>query len=370
MTVKVIEFIGNIGDGGAETLVKDYALMLDPKVFSTSIYTIYKASSGANYNRLKNSNVSIYSIYNSHNILTNILKVIFGRWYIPYKIKKFIEIEKPNIIHVHLKFLRYFASISKTLSANNVKLFYTCHCPPSMMLEGKYKCETDAARILIKNNNLQFIALHEEMKKELDQKFNKNNTVVIHNGVDFSKFQIEYPAGYRELFNIPADAFVIGHIGRFSYQKNQMYLLDIFNDLHKRIDNSYLLMIGHGELEHEIKNRIAELNLTDNVIILSHRTDVAELLKIMDVFVFPSRFEGLPVTLVEAQVSGLKCVISDKINPESILSDTTIVVPLDDPVEVWVEKILDNSCLNHNHDNIDQFDLRKEIKRLEELYLG
>jgi len=366
---KVIEFMSSLNDGGAETLVKDYACLLDKEIFDVCIVCIYPLTDTANYKRIRDENIRTIYIYKSHSIINRFSRKIFGKWYIPYSLKKIINVEKPNVIHIHLAQLKYIQRCKKAL--NNISLFYTCHSLPEKMFAGINKEEKKAADILIKEHNLHMIALHNEMATEINQMFHICNTKIIKNGVDFDKFRnvFKSKSELRDEYGIDKHALVIGNIGRLSSTKNQMFILRILNVLKNRGVNSKLLLIGSGPLEEEIKTKIRECNLENDVVLLSHRTDIPELLKTMDVFVFPSLYEGLSVTLVEAQVAGLKCVISDTINNESILSDKTIIVPLNSEPEIWADKILDNNIVNTNHGNIEEFNLKNEILHLQDLYL-
>lgn len=370
MKKKVIEFMSSLSDGGAETLVKDYACLLDKNIFDVCIVCIYPLKETANYKRINDNKIRTIYIYSSHSYVNRVARRVFGKWYIPFRLKRIIKKEMPDVIHVHLAQLKYLQQCEEVLT--DTALFYTCHAPVEKMFSGENEPEKTAAKELINKHQLQLIALHSEMAMELNRVFNINNTKIVKNGVDFDKFRniLKSKNELKNDFGIDERTFIIGNIGRFSPQKNQVYILKMLKELLKRGIDARLLLIGSGPLEEEIKSRINEYNIEGNVVILSHRTDIPELLKMMDVFVFPSLFEGLSVTLVEAQVSGLRCVISDKINPESILSEKTVVVPLDAPIDTWVDTILDDSIVNNNYGDIDQFDLRKEIKNLEQLYLG
>ncbi|MCD8028372.1 MAG: glycosyltransferase [Erysipelotrichaceae bacterium] len=109
------------------------------------------------------------------------------------------------------------------------------------------------------------------------------------------------------------DEFVVGLVARFSVQKNHKFLLDIFYELLKINLNSKLLLVGDGDLRPKIEEQIDYLNIKDKVILTGVRTDISDLLQAMDVFVMPSLYEGLPLSIVEAQASGLPCYISDKV---------------------------------------------------------
>ena len=370
MKIKVAQYIGAIQDGGAETLVKDYALLLDKDLFDVIIITRWRGYDSANYKILENSGIRMISIYPNNNLIFKAFNRILGKFYIPYKLYKIIQQEKVKVLHGHLELLHNISPISNKI--RNIKIFYTCHNLPALLLSGKCKKEGIAARYLLKNNQFQIIALHDDMRREINEMFDIDNTVVIRNGINFRRFQNVYESksSIRKCLGIPDNAFVIGHIGRFSNQKNHDFLIDIFSEVCKKRDDAFLLLIGSGELMNTVKAKIDRLNLTDKVLILSHRSDIPQLLKAMDVFVFPSKYEGLSVTLVEAQVSGLKCIVSDRVNRETIMLDTTVLLSIDDSPKKWCETILNPLIKGRAYSNIEDYDINKEIKRLEKLYLG
>lgn len=119
-----------------------------------------------------------------------------------------------------------------------------------------------------------------------------------------------------------------------------MYLLDIFNELQKSVPDSILLLIGKGELMEQVKTRVEELGIQDKVIFAGVRSDVPQLLSAMDVFLFPSLYEGMPNTVVEAQATGLPCVISDTITREANITGLVTYLPLSASTAAWVEKVL------------------------------
>jgi glycosyltransferase involved in cell wall biosynthesis len=243
------------------------------------------------------------------------------------------------------------------------------------MLTGKLTKKREeegiAARHLIKENGLRLIALHDEMKTELNEMFGIDNTVVIRNGVDFKRFQNVKVSKkeIRKSLGIPENAYVVGHVGRFDRVKNHEFLVEIFNELVKRKDNAFLLLVGVGELEENIEMKLHNYGLDGKYLILSHRSDIPELMKAMDVFVFPSLYEGLGIVLIEAQVSNLRCIVSDSVPKEAFQTDLAVPVSLNKSVSEWCDVILDDSIKDKNNGDINNYDMNKEIKRLEELYL-
>jgi len=133
---------------------------------------------------------------------------------------------------------------------------------------------------------------------------------------------------------------IIGHIGRFNKQKNHVFLIDIFNMIHKKNSDAVLLLVGDGILRKTIEEKVSKLGLKDNVIFTGVRSDIPELLQAFDVFVFPSLYEGLPVSLIEVQASGLPSVIANNITDEVKITDLVKDVSLKDTAEIWADEIL------------------------------
>ena len=134
--------------------------------------------------------------------------------------------------------------------------------------------------------------------------------------------------------------FVIGHVGRLSYQKNHKYLIDIFREIVKGEPSAILVLVGVGEKENEIRQQVETYNISEKVRFLGNRSDVNELYQAMDVFVMPSHFEGVPVVGIEAQFSGIPCLFSDKVPKEVKFNDNVIFLPLENDVKKWVDCII------------------------------
>lgn len=178
---------------------------------------------------------------------------------------------------------------------------------------------------------------------------------------------------YRKELSISENAYVIGHIGRFTYQKNHEFLIDVFKDVHAKRPDSKLLLIGEGPEENIIRNKVKTSGLAGSVLFLGRRNDVNKLFQVMDCFVLPSRFEGLPIVGIEAQTAGLQCVFSDTITREIDINGESAFLSLNREKE-WVNTIIDL------HDNPNRFpslspirnagyDIHNAVTRMESLYL-
>jgi len=157
------------------------------------------------------------------------------------------------------------------------------------------------------------------------------------NAIDCKKYEYDTVIRnkVRKKLNINPGTFVIGHVGRFSYQKNHQFLIKIFNEIIKKHSNSILLLVGDGEYRLDIEKKCIELGIRKKVKFLGIRNDVNELMQAMDCFLLPSRFEGLPIVGVEAQAAGLPCFFSDSITSEvKITSDVYFFSLQDYPAEI------------------------------------
>ena len=169
-----------------------------------------------------------------------------------------------------------------------------------------------------------------------------NKFRVINNAVDVDKFAFSPTKreDMRRELNL-SDKLVVGHIGNFVYQKNHGFLIDTFNELHKIDPNACLLLLGDGVLFESIKQKVDELGLSENVIFTGRVSNANDYLQAMDIFVLPSNFEGLGIVAVEAQASGLKCVFSDRVPEEAILTENCVSLKINgvNDAKIWAEKI-------------------------------
>ena len=175
---------------------------------------------------------------------------------------------------------------------------------------------------------------------------NSGKVVIINNAIDLNDYAFSpvKRQRYRGELNIPEDALVIGHVGRFMYQKNHIFLIDIFREIVKKQPNALLMLIGDGELRPEIEEKVRKYHLSKKVRFLGLRKDVKNIYNSMDVFVLPSWYEGLPVVAVEAQANGLSCVFSTQVTEESRLTKTVEYISLEEGPASWAQSILAKSC--------------------------
>ena len=209
--------------------------------------------------------------------------------------------------------------------------------------------------------------------------FGKNNAkngrvTIVPNAIDAKLFiyDEEVRTRMRQKLSLE-DKFVIGHVGRFHYAKNHEYLLAVFQKIAKQRENACLLLLGEGERMEEMKEKAAALGIADKVLFAGNQKEVWDYYQAMDFFLFPSRFEGLPGTVVEAQSAGLRCLISNTIAEEVKITELVTAYSIEEEPEKWAEYVL-------THDKYDRenryeqiaaagFDVKAQAKWYEQFYL-
>lgn len=202
----------------------------------------------------------------------------------------------------------------------------------------------------------------------------KESFTTMNNAIDTEKFAYNASVAkeYKQEFNLQ-NRLVIGHVGRFASQKNHAFLLQIFAALVKEKPASDLVLIGDGPLKKVMEKEVKSLSIDSNVHFLGVRADVPELFQMFDIFVFPSFYEGLPVTLIEAQAAGIKVLASDSITTEVSLTDDIEFLSIDKPAEFWANKILeiDAAIKNDNTEKIikGEYDIVSNTQKIQKFYM-
>ena len=203
--------------------------------------------------------------------------------------------------------------------------------------------------------------------------FENGKVTILPNAIDPERFKFSKPARQeiRAKYGIAEDDFVVGHVGRFYPQKNHEFLIDVFAKLHKQKANAKLLLLGDGPLQKHIKHKVESLGLSNAVIFAGLQKDPAPFYSAMDVFAFPSLWEGLPLTLVEAQYAGLPCVVSENVTKEVVITENMTTLSKDN-IDLWLEKIKKQNTIKDREKvqiKSERFNIKKCYKMLEQIYL-
>lgn len=197
---------------------------------------------------------------------------------------------------------------------------------------------------------------------------------VLNNAIDTRKFVFneEKKQQMRRTLRIEQNILVVGHVGRFVDAKNHLFLIDVFAHIHECNPNSTLLMVGDGELRPQIEAAIAQKHLKNAIIITGVQSNVNDYYQAMDVFVFPSVYEGLPVSMVEAQAAGLPCCISTNVPEETAITNLVEFIPLANGANHWADRVLHRATepRRNMQQEIEQagFDVSATSKWLEDFY--
>lgn len=211
-------------------------------------------------------------------------------------------------------------------------------------------------------------------RKELEKK----GCLILNNGIDVTRyiFNEKNRKKIRNEFNISNQTKIIGHIGRFSSEKNHDILLEIFHKYNLRVKDSKLMFVGDGPLENEIRKKISKLNLNDKVIFCGVRNDIPVLLSAMDYFILPSDFEGFGIVALEAQANGLITVCSTGVPDCAIITKDTFKFNIYDEKEIKsiIDLLLKYSDYERKDNSIDiskaGYNIEYEVKKLEKFYLS
>lgn len=195
----------------------------------------------------------------------------------------------------------------------------------------------------------------------------KKNVEIIYNALNINKFRYSEATRQKKRNELGLEGkFVIGHVGRFTKAKNHRFILETFRKIAEKRKEAFLLLVGTGELLAETKKQIERMGLTNKVKILSNRDDVNELYQVMDIFIFPSKYEGLGMGAVEAQISGLTVIASNNVPMEAKISDDFITLKLNS--DVWVDKILNTASGERKTCYSDKYDIEITSKKLADYY--
>ena len=274
----------------------------------------------------------------------------------------FLKHSEYNIVHSHIESMSYLPLLCAKKAGVPIRIVHSHNI--SIDLNYKYPLK-QLFKQLIPLVATDYAACSRSAGEYL---FPRRKFTVIPNAINIEKFVFneETRKSMRRKLGIEGK-YVIGHVGRFTRQKNHEFLIDTFSQVIKKRDDAFLLLIGAGEYKEKFEWQIKKYSLDNKVLILSNRDDIENLYQVMDIFVLPSLYEGLGMAAVEAQVSGLKCLISDKVPEEALISPDTLRLPL--RIDNWVENISEYREKGARHPVYSEYyDVQKASDRLVQYY--
>ncbi|PEC23155.1 glycosyltransferase family 1 protein [Bacillus cereus] len=263
-------------------------------------------------------------------------------------IKELTKIMSDNryvAVHAHTDYQGGFAAVAAKMAGIKKRV---CHSHSNNWPQGvgiKAQITLKVLQSIIKYAGTDYCACSIEAARFLFGKkiINDNRIELIKNGIDINQFtdvDMRDVASVRKELNIPDEAKIIGHIGRFSESKNHIFILQVLKEILKRDVNFIAVLVGDGPLKSSIELKAKELGINNNIRFLGVRKDIPRLLKAFDVFLFPSLFEGFGIVTLEAQCSGTPCIVADTIprNTDMGLGIMSFI-SLDEKLEVWSGEI-------------------------------
>ena len=300
------------------------------------------------------------------------------KFYIKKALKKILKSEKFDVIHIQTGSSFTMITAAKLAKKYGVKnVIAHSHCAGIENFKHILIKKYSDKRIEKYVDNYFACSLVAGEWKFPKKIMNENKCVIVNNGININNhtFDAETRKEYRKEFGISKNTKLLCNVGRFALQKNHTFILEIVKLLKERKFDFKFILIGEGELKQEILEKIKQFNLEECFIILEKRNDVSKIMMASDLFVMPSLFEGFPVTLIEAQATGLNCLSSDTITKEASISDLIEYLPIED-ASVWADKIEKTKSKNTPREEYAEivskagYNAEDSAKLLEDVFMG
>lgn len=361
--IRVLQIIGIVAGGGVEAVIMNY------------------------YEHIDRTKVQFdFIVHNDNEIdITQKVKAMGGKVYkvTPYyknpiafmwDIYKVIKRHHYRIVHSNMNTLSAFSLFAAWAAGAPVRILHNhSTSSPGETKRNIMKFMLRPFARLFANHYLACSRLAGEWmygRKMMDS----GKVTIVNNAIDLKKYA--FNPQKRNLLRKElglADEFVIGHVGRFMFQKNHEFLIDVFAEAYKKNPHMALLLVGDGPLRPAMEEKVRKLGLTDHVKFLGLRNNVQDFYHVMDILVLPSHYEGLPVVGVEAQANGLPCLFSTKVTKETRLTHSAQFLDLEAGASMWAEEIISIKCERNKKagDELRQagFEIYKEAEKLVKFYI-
>lgn len=357
--IRILQIVPNMQSGGLENFIMNIYKNIDRNLVQFDFLVHYNEEKFFDKEILAmGGKIYRFSLRNDNNLIKYIVQL-----------NKFYKNHKEyRVIHCHMSSIGFINFLIAKKNKVSIRIAHSHNSATDKTLKGRvkrfmmlpykyvstinYACSPEAGKYLYGNRSFEFIP----------------------NAVDTDKFRflIDDRNEIRRKYGIDKDTVVIGHIGRFNVQKNHDFLIDMFKKYNSINPNSKLILIGNGELYDNVKKKVEENNLKENVIFTGVIKETWKYYSAFDIFVLPSLFEGLPVVGVEAQCSGVKCLFADNITKEVKVTDLIDYLKLE--LDTWVNAIC-NMDLNYFRNDYykivknTNFNIKTLAKRMQEKYI-
>lgn len=331
--IRVLHILDELNTGGAEQVVFSYLQNIDKKKYQWDfiVMNIPGKPDGRLEEKVRKLGCNVYKVTKKRdNLIKNIIEV-----------DNIISLGHYDIVHSHLYEVSAFYLLSAKIHKVPVRI---AHNHSSNQTRGiKVDLLRHILKPILKYAANSYVACGIDAATALwgNRLYELGKVKIIYNAIDTTKFQYKDDVRRQIKSELKIDGCkVIGTVGRFSIEKNPIFNIEIFKEIHKRDSRTRLVIVGEGELINEIEYKIKEYSLENSVILLGRRNDVYDLLNCFDVFLLPSLSEGLPIALVEAQCNGLPCVVSDCVTKEVAFSNNVRYLSLKSSAIEWADNVI------------------------------
>lgn len=368
---RILEMFGEpITYGGQESVVYNMLSTFNLKNnFKVDLFTPYFADNKYLLNLISDNGGNVFKLNKDFKINDN-------RFLLTWDVNNFFsQNNNYDVVHIHTGSLSTMCVYAKAAKKYGVKkvIVHAHTIVPKLDFFSKIR-RYILCKYLKRYADIFFVCSKTVENSKFTHDILKQSKIV-YNGIDIERFKFnnEYRNTIREQYNIN-DCFLIGSLGRLSFEKNNLFMLDIIKELSQMSDLFKLIIVGTGNLEGEVKKKCYELNLNDKVIFAGNQADTNMYYCAFDCFILPSIYEGMPVTAIEAQISGLPTLISDRVTTDVSISSECKFVSIVDS-RVWVNCIKNfftNKENGYNRTSVnidyDKFDRNKTFKIVENIY--
>lgn len=360
--IRVLQVVTIMNRGGLETMLMNYYRKLDKTKIQFD-FIVHRDERGDYDDEIEQLGGRIYRLSN--------IKPGSYRKYFAELDDFFKTHQEYKVVHSHINENSGF--VLRAAKKYGVKCRIAHSHLADLKLDYKYPFRLYGRHYLVPNANYFYACSKQAGEWLFRDKVPASQIKVMPNAVDLNEFSfdIDIRESMRESLDL-TDKLVIGHVGRFNPQKNHDFLIDIFYEVQKINEDAVLLLIGEGYLFHKIKEKVEQLGINNKVRFLGLRRDIKALMQAMDLFLFPSLFEGLPVVLVEAQAAGLRCITSTGVTAEANLTGDVEFINLDQSPIEWAQCILSKDNKRHDYKDIltaKGYNSEESVQALSKFYL-
>lgn len=342
--ITVLQIISDLSDGGVEAMLMDIYRNIDHKIIR---FIFVVQSNNRRYEEeIIEYGGKVYQINPLHSVGT----IAYMK-----SIISICKLEQVDVVHCHNLTQNPILLMAAKIAGIKIRI---SHSHLTTAFSRKTEILMPVIRLVINSLATHRLACGNDAGRFL---YGKKNFLVINNAIDIDKFLDAEPVDLQKELGLSENSKVLLHVGRLSKQKNHVYLINIMEKLSKIREDVVLICCGSGPDMEKIKQKVSEKCLGRRFLLLGSRTDIPQLMKSANLLLLPSLYEGFPVTLVEAQASGLYSLVSDTVDKESNLGVNLVeFLPINVPVDKWIDEIC--RLLDKPNDDFEPADIKKQLE--------